>query len=68
MDGSGAFQCPSEYTCGRVMDYPDVPFSSEDVNNIALISYGYMSFDNIGVAMLTILQMITLEGWTDLMY
>jgi voltage-dependent calcium channel L type alpha-1D len=50
------------------MDYPDVPFSSEDVNNIALISYGYMSFDNIGVAMLTILQMITLEGWTDLMY
>ena len=68
MDGSGSFTCPKEYTCGRVLDYPEVPFSSEDINNIALISYGYMSFDNIGVAMLTILQMITLEGWTDLMY
>jgi len=29
---------------------------------------GYMSFDNIGVASVTILTMISLEGWVDVMY
>lgn len=27
-----------------------------------------MTFDHLGVAMITIFQMITLEGWSDLMY
>ena len=30
--------------------------------------YGIVTFDNLGVAMLTCFQVITLEGWTDLMY
>ena len=33
-----------------------------------MISYGYTVFDDFGAAMLTIFQMITLEGWSDLMY
>jgi hypothetical protein len=29
---------------------------------------GITSFDNIGYAMLTVFQCITMEGWTDIMY
>jgi len=29
---------------------------------------GIMSFDNIGISILTVFQMITLEGWTDVWY
>jgi hypothetical protein len=30
--------------------------------------YGYVSFDDFGLSVLTIFTMITLEGWTDVMY
>ena len=30
--------------------------------------YGIMGFDNLGWAMMTIFQMITLESWTSVMY
>lgn len=29
---------------------------------------GIVSFDNIGFAMLTVFQCITMEGWTNVMY
>jgi len=29
---------------------------------------GITNFDNIGLAMLTVFQCVTLEGWTDMMY
>ncbi|KAK6640591.1 Voltage-dependent calcium channel type D subunit alpha-1 [Polyplax serrata] len=31
-------------------------------------NYGITNFDNFGLAMLTVFQCITLEGWTDVMY
>ena len=31
-------------------------------------NYGITSFDNIGYAMLTVFQCITMEGWTTMMY
>lgn len=31
-------------------------------------NYGITSFDNIGFAMLTVFQCITMEGWTTVMY
>ncbi|RNA40623.1 Voltage-dependent non-L-type calcium channel alpha-1 subunit -like protein [Brachionus plicatilis] len=31
-------------------------------------NYGITSFDNIGYAMLTVFQCITMEGWTDILY
>ncbi|CAG5127136.1 unnamed protein product, partial [Candidula unifasciata] len=31
-------------------------------------NYGITSFDNIGFAMLTVFQCITMEGWTNVMY
>ena len=29
---------------------------------------GITNFDNFGLAMLTVFQCVTLEGWTDVMY
>ena len=31
-------------------------------------NYGITSFDNIFLAMLTVFQCITMEGWTDVLY
>ncbi len=54
VDGKG-FQCPAEE--GLICDeYWEGP------NN------GIINFDNFGLAMLTVFQCITLEGWTDVMY
>lgn len=29
---------------------------------------GFTSFDNLGIAMLLVFQVVTLEGWTEIMY
>ena len=31
-------------------------------------NYGITNFDNFGLAMLTVFQCVTLEGWTEMMY
>ena len=31
-------------------------------------NYGITNFNNFGLAMLTVFQCITMEGWTDMMY
>ncbi len=31
-------------------------------------NYGITSFDNIGYAMLTVFQCVTMEGWTQILY
>lgn len=31
-------------------------------------NYGITSFDNIGYAMLTVFQCVTMEGWTPILY
>ncbi|CAH8442932.1 unnamed protein product [Schistosoma intercalatum] len=49
----GAFVCPSGYICKGYWEGPN---------------YGITSFDNIGYAMLTVFQCITMEGWTDVLY
>lgn len=52
----GAFNCSSEdpnFICRGYWEGP---------NN------GITNFDNFGLAMLTVFQCITLEGWTDVLY
>ncbi|CAH8533892.1 unnamed protein product [Schistosoma rodhaini] len=49
----GAFVCPPNYVCKGYWEGPN---------------YGITSFDNIGYAMLTVFQCITMEGWTEIMY
>ena len=47
------FQCPEGTECANVWEGPN---------------YGITSFDNMGIAGLTVFTSITLEGWTDVMY
>ena len=49
------YECPSErgWVCGGYWEGP---------NN------GITNFDNFGLAMLTVFQCVTMEGWTDVMY
>ncbi|KAH9286568.1 Voltage-dependent calcium channel type A subunit alpha-1 [Echinococcus granulosus] len=49
----GSFRCPAGYVCKGYWEGPN---------------FGITSFDNIGYAMLTVFQCITMEGWTDIMY
>lgn len=51
---SGAYSCnPNVSTCLERWDGPN---------------HGITSFDNIGFAMLTVFQCITMEGWTTILY
>lgn len=47
------FSCPENSTCRRYWAGPND---------------GITNFDNFGLAMLTVFQCITLEGWTDVLY
>ena len=40
----------------------------DDVIDMQSIDYGLTNFDHLGWAMLTIFQMMTVEGWTKIMY
>lgn len=50
--GTG-FHCEEGYVCHEKWDGPN---------------YGITNFDNFGLAMLTVFQCVTLEGWTDVLY
>ena len=42
--------------------------SIDNVIDMQQIDYGLTNFDHLGWAMLTIFQMMTVEGWTKIMY
>ncbi|TMW67789.1 hypothetical protein Poli38472_007461 [Pythium oligandrum] len=70
---SSKHQCSEETTCGADYDtYGNPRFRNARVMDAALhnvaFNWGYSNFDNIGAAVLTIFQAITLEGWTVDMY
>ena len=54
MVATGAFTCPTDTSDCR--PYWEGP------------KWGIVSFDNIGFAMLTVFQCITMEGWTTVLY
>ncbi|XP_071960409.1 voltage-dependent L-type calcium channel subunit alpha-1D-like isoform X3 [Antedon mediterranea] len=47
------YNCPTNYECLELWEGPNK---------------GITNFDNIGLAMLTVFQCITMEGWTQIMY
>jgi voltage-dependent calcium channel L type alpha-1D len=47
------FSCPNDSVCMKYWAGPND---------------GITNFDNFGLAMLTVFQCITLEGWTDVLY
>jgi hypothetical protein len=51
--GGGASECPKNYQCLLQFENPN---------------RGVIHFDSIGGAIVTIFQIMTIEGWTDIMY
>jgi len=49
----GGLHCPPGYVCTKYWIGPN---------------YGIVSFDNIGLAMLTVFTVITMSSWTSVMY
>ena len=53
-DGDVGFKCDNDSTClDGIWDGPNK---------------GITNFDNVGLAMLTVFQCVTMEGWTTIMY
>ena len=66
-DGLGQFKCPTGSYCGALEEY-DIDLNKDNIKNTGFINYGITTFDNIGSGILTIFQIITLEGWVYIMY
>ncbi|KAG6604562.1 Voltage-gated Ion Channel (VIC) Superfamily [Phytophthora cinnamomi] len=70
---SGNFQCVTGEFCGGNYDvYGNARFLSkivmEDAMYLDALDYGLTTFDDIGHAMVTFFEVITDEGWTNIMY
>ena len=42
--------------------------SSENITDNQLIDYGFLNFDNLGVGVIQVFRIVTLEGWSQIMY
>lgn len=57
------------HICGTVFEkYGLDPIEYDGIRDIELIMYGIPGFDNVGQALLTVFQILTLESWVYLMY
>lgn len=66
--GSGGnYNCPSTMTCGSPIDY-GISLADDGVYNDPIGLYGISVFDNFGFAFLSVVQSITKDGWTKIMY
>lgn len=54
IDGAGQFSCPSGRYCGGDPFKYGITLEQEDVQNEPEIFYGIVTFDNIGIGMITI--------------
>lgn len=65
----GAYNCmPGEY-CGSVYSPPtNTTVDLDSLSSAELWDNKFSGFDNIGYALVTLFQCITLEGWTVVMY
>ena len=61
---SSAWQCAANQTC---YSWTDVPADGSMLSPVPPFQ-GVWSFDNAGLAFYTVFAIITLEGWTDIMY
>lgn len=65
----------SEYPCRNSVPIPVGSHYCKDISNRSYCdawpkgpNSGLVGFDNFGTALLTVLQCITLEGWTSVLY
>jgi hypothetical protein len=79
--GEGNFMCPEKFTCGSpthsnalekpfklAHNYTAALMKTENVENDDMIAYDISNFNSLPWALVTIFVMITLEGWSGLMY
>ena len=66
-ESMGNFECPTNRYCHGPQDGNLSKEIDENIND-ELIDYGITVFDNLGIGFITVFQMITLEGWTKIMY
>lgn len=45
-----------------------LPDSSDQIENMAYIDFGFTNFDNVLISLATIFQTITKTGWSTIMY
>lgn len=51
--------------CGNIYtEYGLDPFVYDDTKSLEIIQYDLVNFNNVGKAVITIFQVITLEGWS----
>ena len=58
-----SFVSPRGLICGNIDKYPEIPFSSEKIDEKAYLNYGVTNFEHLGGSLLTVFQMITSETW-----
>ena len=63
----GNFYCPSGRFCHAPAD-DGLDLGIDDLINDEKVDYGITVFDNLGIGLITVFQMITLEGWSKIMY
>lgn len=42
--------------------------ASENISDHQLIDYGFLNFDNLGEGLIQVFRIVTLEGWSQIMY
>jgi hypothetical protein len=67
VNGLGGRTCPLGTFCAQP-SRNNIKYDDERIINSGLVNYGVTTFDNLPFAFVTIFQMITLEGWVDIMY
>ena len=68
-DGQYTCDVDQGHYCGKPLPSVNGYTLEEDgVPNTEYINYGIIHFDDIPFAMVTIIQMVTLEGWSSMMY
>ena len=55
--------------CGNVYtEYGLDPVTVDDTKSLEIIQFDLVNFNNLGQALITVFQVITLEGWSQLMF
>ena len=67
IDGGGLYQCIAGTYCGNPYDY-GLDKTLDDMNQQGFIDNGVLTFDNIGLAFLTVFQILTNDNWANTMY
>lgn len=61
------YECPGSQVCGSPYEFGMEELAREEVKRVQY-NYGITTFDNIAVSMLTVFQVITMDGWTAILY